>query len=99
MPLNPFKFDPKPAAASDIFFWDWSDWIRATPGEALDLASITVTAIPAGLTISEISVNGYVVRCRISDGSPNTTYTVRCGVETTPGRRKDYQEVTLYITR
>lgn len=99
MSLTPYKFDPKPTAGSDLFFFDWSDWCLATPGEAIDVGAITITASPAGLTVSEIVLNGFVVRCRISGGNPNTTYTVVCQVATTPGRRMDAADATLYITR
>ena len=99
MAITPYKFDPKPASGSDIFFFDWTEWAEATPGEAIDAASIMVTAAPATITVSEVGLNGYVVRCRLTGGIQNITYTVTCSIVSTPGRRKDAVDVTLYITR
>ena len=97
--IAPYKFDPKPASGSDLFFFDWSDWITPIPGDAIDLTSMVVTASPADLVVSDITVNGYVVRCRLSGGTANLTYTVTCTVTTTPSRRTDSASATMYITR
>lgn len=99
MAITLYKFDPKPASGSDLFFFDWSEWAQAMPGEAIDGASIVVTASPPTITVSEVALNGYVVRCRLTGGVQNITYTVTCTVESTPARRKDSVDVTLYITR
>lgn len=99
---TPYKFDPIPASKSDLFYFDWSDWLAATPGESIDPGSITVTATPAGLTIppDQVLLNGSVVRARITASvSPNLTFTVSCSVTSAPGQRSDSAEVTLYITR
>lgn len=102
MSIAPFKFDPKPASGSDLFFFDWTDWCAAIPGDALDGSTITVTSVPtlpSVLTISEISLNGYVVKCRIAGGTPNITYTVTCTVTSTPSARNESVDSVLYITR
>lgn len=100
MSLYPYKFDPKSAAGSDLFHFDWTDWIRTLPGEAIDVGSVTVTAaplLPSAIVVSEVTLNGYVVRCRLTGGTPKLTYKITCTVTTTPGRRKDSAVATLYI--
>lgn len=99
MAITLYKFDPKPATGSDLFFFDWTEWAQAMPGEAIDISSIAVTASPPTITVSEVALNGCVVRCRLTGGVQNITYTVTCTVVSTPGRRRDSADATIYITR
>lgn len=101
--VSSYKFDPKPAGASDLFFFDWTDWCKTIDGDTLASNATTITASSTTgttLAISEIAIeNQTVVRCRISGGTANVTYSVTCTVTSTPSARLDMVTASLYITR
>jgi hypothetical protein len=68
-----------------VYTFDFSEWEFLTASEKI--VSATVTGSPSGLTIGAASINsdGDQVQVRISAGTADTTYHVKCQATTTSG--------------
>ena len=61
--------------------WDWRPWLSA--GETI--TSHTVTATPAGLTVSGVGEAAGVVTATLAGGTIGEIYRVTCHIETSGG--------------
>lgn len=78
---NPWITLPHDPNASDIYRWNWLDWLN---GETISAQSIVVDA---GITAALVTLGATYVDIRISGGTAGQTYGVTSRVTSSPNGR------------
>ena len=89
---TPPAFDPSGPAESDIYAWNWSDYLQT--GETISAFEFD---IPAPLVKGAENVIGEETRILLTGGAPGVDYPCRCRVTTNLGRASDWRTTFVKV--